>query len=145
MAVGPGPTTARRYDCAMPQVASIMSTGVLTVEPSVTAAQAARRMVERRVGAVVVVEDGRPVGIFTERDALRLMAAGTGGEILVGECMTPHPETISPSDDMDHASLLMIHGGFRHLPVLDGGALVGIVSIRDIVRVTIGDAAPRGV
>jgi CBS domain-containing protein len=129
----------------MPQVAGIMSTGLLTVDPSTTAVEAARRMVERRVGAVLVVERGVAVGIFTERDALRLMAAGSDGDVAVRTCMTPHPETIAPADDVEHAAVLMIHGGFRHLPVMDGGRLVGIVSMRDLVRATVGDSAPRGV
>jgi CBS domain-containing protein len=58
--------------------------------------------------------------------------------------MTANPETIDADDSTDHAATLMIHGGFRHLPVLDGGKPVGILSIRDLVRVTLSDAAPRG-
>ena len=59
--------------------------------------------------------------------------------------MTKSPETIEASDTTAHAAALMIHGGFRHLPVLDGETVVGIVSIRDLVRVTLDDSAPRGV
>lgn len=91
-----------------------------------------------------VVEHDRPVGIFTERDVLELMAARSGGDLAVGECMTPHPETVSPSDSADHAATVMIHGGFRHLPVLDGGEVVGIVSMRDVVRVAVADTRRAG-
>jgi CBS domain-containing protein len=64
---------------------------------------------------------------------------------MVGEWMTRHPETIEASDTTDHAAALMIHGGFRHLPVMDGGAVAGIISIRDLMRVALEDSAPRGV
>jgi CBS domain-containing protein len=59
--------------------------------------------------------------------------------------MTKSPETIEASDSTGHAAALMIHGGFRHLPVLDGGSVAGIISIRDLMRVTLDDSAPRGV
>ena len=58
--------------------------------------------------------------------------------------MTRHPETVESSDTTDQAAALMIHGGFRHLPVVDGDRVVGIVSIRDLMRVTLGDTSPRG-
>ena len=58
--------------------------------------------------------------------------------------MTHHPETIESTDTTDHAGVLMIHGGFRHLPVVDGGELVGILSLRDLMRVVLQDSAPRG-
>jgi CBS domain-containing protein len=60
--------------------------------------------------------------------------------------MTHHPETVEASDTTAHAAVLMIHGGFRHLPVVEaGGGVVGILSIRDLVRLTLDDEAPRGV
>ena len=59
--------------------------------------------------------------------------------------MTPHPETIEPDDTTEHAAVLMIHGGFRHLPVVEAGAVVGILSIRDLMQSVLDDAAPRGV
>jgi CBS domain-containing protein len=58
--------------------------------------------------------------------------------------MTHNPDTIESTDSVEHAAVLMIHGGFRHLPVVDGGVPVGILSIRDLVRVALVDTAPRG-
>ena len=58
--------------------------------------------------------------------------------------MTNHPEVVEPTDTTDHAAALMIHGGFRHLPVVEGDRVVGIVSIRDLMRVTLDDTSPRG-
>jgi CBS domain-containing protein len=59
--------------------------------------------------------------------------------------MTHGPETIEPDETGEHAAVLMIHGGFRHLPVVTGGKVVGILSIRDLMRAVLDDAAPRGV
>ena len=59
--------------------------------------------------------------------------------------MTRQPDTIEPDESMQQAAVLMIHGGFRHLPVVDGGAVVGMLSIRDLMRVVLEDSVPRGV
>jgi CBS domain-containing protein len=122
-----------------------MSRDLLTVEPSAALAEAASAMHGRGVGAVLVVEDGRLTGILTERDMLRAVATGHQPDEPVSEWMTHHPETIESSDTTEHAGVLMIHGGFRHLPVVDGGELVGILSLRDLMRVVLEDSAPRGV
>ena len=106
---------------------------------------AVRSMNDRRVGAVLVLEGDRLVGVFTERDVLRAVAAGLTPEAVVGDWMTRGPETIEPDDTAEHAAVLMIHGGFRHLPVVDAGKVVGILSIRDLMRSVLDDAAPRGV
>ena len=101
-------------------------------------------MVERGVGAVVVLEGDSVVAILTERDVLKAVAAGRAEGAAASEWMTRHPDTIEPADTMDHAASLMIHGGYRHLPVLDEARLVGIVSIRDVMRVALDDRSPRG-
>ncbi len=129
----------------MATVADHMTRGLLTVSPDASLADAARQMATRGVGAVVVVEGERLTGILTERDVLKAVAGGFQEGARVSEWMTRHPETIESSDSTDHAAELMIHGGFRHLPVVDEGALVGILSIRDLMRVTLADRAPRGV
>jgi CBS domain-containing protein len=64
---------------------------------------------------------------------------------MVGDFMTRNPETIEPGESTEQAAVLMIHGGFRHLPVVDAGRVVGILSIRDLMRSVLDDAAPRGV
>jgi CBS domain-containing protein len=102
-------------------------------------------MVARGVGAVLVMDGERLDGILTERDILKAVAVGATENARVRDWMTRSPETIEASDTTGHAAALMIHGGFRHLPVVDGGTVAGIVSIRDLMRVTLDDSAPRGV
>jgi CBS domain-containing protein len=125
-------------------VASLMSRDLLTAEPEDALAEAARRMVARGVGAVLVLEGGGLAGILTERDVLKAVAGGLRPDARVHDWMTHHPETVEAGDEAGHAAALMIHGGFRHLPVLEGGAVAGIVSIRDLMRVSLEDSAPRG-
>ncbi len=127
----------------MPAVHELMTRDVLAVESTTRLPEAAARMHERGVGAVVVVEGGRLVGIFTERDVLRAVATGTV-DGPVGDTMTRAPETIGQDEATSHAAALMIHGGFRHLPVVAGDDVVGMISIRDLIRVSIDDEAPRG-
>ena len=129
----------------MPAVSEHMATDLLTVEAATPLAAAAREMDDRGVGAVLVLAGDRLQGVFTERDVLRAVAHGRVGDATVGDFMTPHPETIEPDDTTEHAAVLMIHGGFRHLPVVNAGRVVGILSIRDLMRSVLDDAAPRGV
>jgi CBS domain-containing protein len=128
----------------MPSVDRHMSRDLLTVEAGVPVVAVARRMVERNVGAVLVLEEGLLAGIMTERDLLRAVARGLSDDAVVGECMTADPDTIAPDDTIEHAAVLMIHGGYRHLPVVDGDDVVGVLSIRDLVQVVVEDSAPRG-
>lgn len=128
----------------MPIVANHMSRDLLTVSPRVALGEAAERMHGRGVGAVLVLEGERLVGILTERDMLRAVATGHDRGEPVSEWMTHHPETIESTDTTEHAGVLMIHGGFRHLPVVDEGELVGILSLRDLMRIVLEDSAPRG-
>jgi len=129
----------------MSVIAEHMSRGLLSVGKDERISDAARQMVGRGVGAVLVVEGDKLSGILTERDILRAVAEGFGEDARVGEWMTKHPETIEATDTTDHAAALMIHGGFRHLPVMEGGVVAGIISIRDLMRVALADSAPRGV
>jgi len=107
---------------------------VLTIEPTVTLGEAARAMRRRDVGAAVVYESGRLVGIFTERDLLRAIADSRHpDQHHVRTYMTPDPITLPPDHAPSEAAQIMTERKFRHIPVLEGGQLVGIVSIRDLV------------
>ncbi len=129
----------------MSRVSELMATDLLTVEAAAPVQEAARSMDARGVGAVIVLESGRLAGVFTERDLLRAVARGLAANATVADFMTPHPETIEPDETTEQAAVLMIHGGFRHLPVVQGGVVIGILSIRDLMRSVLDDAAPRGV
>jgi CBS domain-containing protein len=104
----------------------------LVAAPETTVAKAARLMAKKNVGAVMVVKNKRLVGIFTERDAVfRVMAAGLDpATTAIGEVMTPDPVTVSPDEIFGRALLAMHDGGFRHVPVVEDGQAVGIVSSR---------------
>ena len=116
-----------------------------------TIADVTRRMHDHRVGSVVIVHNGIPVGILTERDVLRL-AAGTQDNdqkeapTTVATSMTTPAECIGVSTDLTVALTTMRERGYRHMPVVDGERLVGVVSLRDLLRVAqIGPAdVPRG-
>jgi CBS domain-containing protein len=130
----------------MPPVSDHMTATLLTVSADATLRDAAAAMAARGVGAVVVLDGERVAAILTERDVMKAVAAGKDGSASVSEWMTAHPDTIEPGDTTDHAASLMIHGGFRHLPVVEAdGTVVGIVSIRDLMRVALDDRSPRGV
>ena len=129
----------------MPPVSEHMAVTLLTVTAGTLVAQAARDMDERGVGAVLVLADNRLEGVLTERDVLRAVARGQVEGAVVGDFMTRNPDTIVPEESTEQAALLMIQGGFRHLPVVDGARVVGILSIRDLMRSVLDDATPRGV
>jgi CBS domain-containing protein len=109
----------------------------ITLPPTATVAEAMRTMLDRDVGAVLIVEHGGSVaGIFSERDLLTKVAGLVldYGSRPVREFMTPHPETVRPSDTLAFVLHKMDGGGYRHLPVLDGGRPVGMISVRDMLR-----------
>jgi CBS domain-containing protein len=129
----------------MPVARDHMSRDLLTVSPGDSLSEVAQRMVDRDVGAVLVTEGSELSGILTERDVLRAVAAGIEDDTVVADWMTRDPETMAPDDTTAHAAVLMIHGGFRHLPLMEGSEVVGMLSIRDLMRVVLDNAAPRGV
>jgi CBS domain-containing protein len=121
-----------------------MSRNLLTVSPDLPLVEVAQRMVSRDVGAVLVLEGERLVGILTERDVLRAVAGGIGDDTVVADWMTRDPETMEPDEPIRQVAVLMIHGGFRHMPIVQGEQVVGMLSIRDLMRVVLADSAPRG-
>jgi CBS domain-containing protein len=121
-----------------------MSRDLLSVEPGLSLTEVAKRMVAKDVGAVLVTEGKQLVGILTERDVLRAVARGIEESTTVADWMTRDPDTLAPDESTQHAAVLMIHGGFRHLPVTENDEVVGMLSIRDLMRVVLEDAVPRG-
>jgi CBS domain-containing protein len=109
---------------------------VITCSPSETLAAAVSRLVEHNIGSLVVLEGRRMVGILTERDILRAIDGGRGslGDQRVRDRMTPSPITGSPDDESECVMGLMTERRIRHLPVLDGHELVGMISIGDLVK-----------
>lgn len=105
----------------------------VTATSDITVAAAARLMKQHRIGALLVVKSGRLAGIFTERDALfRVIAEGRDPEKThIAEVMTVNPRTISPDRPFGHALHLMYEGEFRHVPVVENGKPLGMVSARD--------------
>jgi len=106
---------------------------VLTAPATISAAAAAKLMKRRRVGAVMVVSGNKLIGLFTERDALfRVIAAGLDPETTpLSAVMTSNLQTIGPDKPFGHALHMMYEGGFRHVPVVENGNPIGIVSARD--------------
>ena len=106
---------------------------LVTAAPETTVAQAAKLMAKRNVGAVMVVEDERLIGIFTERDAVfRVIAKGRDAHTTpLSEVMTVAPQTVDPDKTFGYALLTMHENGFRHLPVIENGKPIGIVSARN--------------
>jgi CBS domain-containing protein len=105
---------------------------LVTAAPDTSVAEAARRMRQHKVGAILVLEDDRLAGIFTERDALfRVVACGRDpAAVPLREVMTREPQTVSPEETFGYALLVMSEHGFRHLPVVEGGWPIGVVSAR---------------
>lgn len=119
----------------MSRVERWMSRNVLVVAPGDSLAHAAQVMVERKVGSACIVDEHRLVGILTERDMLRCVARGlVPWSTRVAEVMTHDPATAAPSTTAGQALSIMLNGGFRHLPVVQDGELVGIVSLRDLAQ-----------
>ncbi|MGZ6994913.1 MAG: citrate synthase [Acidimicrobiia bacterium] len=117
-------------------VGDIMSTPVIVSVPDEKVAEAAARMREQRVGSVVVVDDGRPAGILTERDLVRIAAAGVDtGTATVREWMTPNPDSVAPDVEAVTAFASLAQHGYRHIPVVADDEVVGIVSMRDLMRI----------
>jgi citrate synthase len=116
-------------------VAEVMTKDVLTASSGEPLSKASARMIERGVGSIIVVDPETPVAILTERDLVRAGAAGADlSTAKVSDWMTPNANTVAPTDAVLAALDILSAHGYRHLPVVDGGELVGVVSIRDMLK-----------
>jgi CBS domain-containing protein len=125
------------------QVRDGMSSVVLTVNPGHSLREAAEAMAERRVGAAVVIDLEQPgPGILTERDILQSLGSGQDPDReRVSDHLSSQLTFAAPDWSLEAAAEAMVRGGFRHLVVVDGGAMIGILSMRDIVRCWVSDGA----
>ena len=119
----------------MGTLGEIVKPTFITVAPEDTLGEVATRMVERNVGSVVVFDFGRLIGVLTERDIMRAVAARThSSDARVREWMTADPITATADTSVEDAARTMFDNGFRHLPIVEGDRAVGIVSIRDVAE-----------
>ena len=117
----------------MPAVREVMSTMLHTVSPSTTVGEAVALMAQHRIGSTVVMEGKQLAGIFTERDTVRAISQSHDAPAHeVSSWMTPGPKTVGPDEDVETALNLMLDNGSRHLPVVENGEVIGIVSLRDL-------------
>lgn len=122
----------------MPTLADIMRPELIEVAPEDTLGEVAARMTELNVGAVVVKDFGRLIGILTERDMLQAMAERVHtSEARVRQWMTEDPITAGADTEVEDAAQVMLERGFRHLPIVDEtGGVIGLVSLRRVVAAT---------
>lgn len=114
----------------------IKGNAVWSVPSSATALDAVKLMAEKNIGGVLVIDDGTLVGIFTERDFANKIGCfeKSPQEIKLSEVMTPNPITVTPDNSINDCMALMTDRHIRHLPVMEDGKLVGVISIGDVVK-----------
>jgi len=118
----------------MGTLGEIVAPNFITVAPEDTLGEVAEQMNRQNVGAVIVRDHGRLIGILTERDMLRAMAARVHtSDARVRQFMTADPITAAPEMDLEGAAKVMLDNGFRHLPVVDGSRVLGVVSLRRVL------------
>jgi CBS domain-containing protein len=122
---------------------SLVGGSATVIGPEATIVDAAEALVEDGVGSLAVVDERRLVGIITERDVVQCIAEGADpDEEVVGEWMSGAPDTFSPEVEVEEAAAWLLEMGYRHMPVMEGGELLGIVSIRDVLWAIISGEAP---
>jgi CBS domain-containing protein len=114
---------------------------VYTMGPGTSAHEAVRLMAEKNIGALVVVEHGKIVGLVSERDYARklVLMARSPRDTVLGEIMSSPVMYVRPDQTSDECMALMTQNRMRHLPVMDGGQLIGLISIGDLVKATISE------
>ena len=110
-----------------------MKTTLYTVSPTTTLGEAVSLMAQHRVGSTLVMDGSQLIGIFTERDTVRAISQSHDApDHEISSWMTRDPKTVEPDEDVDDALKTMLANGFRHLPVVENGQVIGMVSMRDL-------------
>ena len=117
-------------------ILDVKGRSVYSVEPAVMVIKAIELMCEKNIGGLLIVENGKLAGIFTERDYARklILKGKSSKDTPIGELMTPNPFTVSPDTSIDECMQMMTSKHIRHLPVVEGDQLIGMISIGDVVR-----------
>lgn len=123
------------------QVLKVKGDSVFSISPETPVHEAMKVMAEHDIGALVVLKDERPVGIFSERDyARKVMLKGKSSkEITIGELMVRDIYYVSPEDSLDECMVIMTEKRIRHIPVIEDNHLVGLISIGDVVKQIISE------
>jgi CBS domain-containing protein len=117
------------------KIREVMKTTLYSVSPTTTLGEAVSLMAQHGIGSTLVMEGSHLVGIFTERDTVRAISQSHDApRHEISSWMTGDPMTVDPDEDVDDALKTMLANGFRHLPVVDEGRVVGMVSMRDLAR-----------
>ena len=115
-------------------VLELIAGEIAWIEPSGTLRKAALQLHESDIGALAVESDGALHGIFTERDLTRAVASGAElDSALIEDWMTPYPDSFGPDMSVETAATWMLAAGYRHLPVIDGQDVIGMISMKDIL------------
>lgn len=118
----------------MVEIRSLVGGSATVCGPELSICAAAKLMVDERIGSLAVMEGGLLSGILTDRDVLRAVASGKDCDsAIVSDWMTPDPDALTPDVDVSDAADWLMATGYRHLPVLEDGQLLGIVSIKDVL------------
>ncbi len=115
------------------ELADLMTTTFAVVSETTPLSDAARRMGVIDTGAAVVLDGSRLVGVISERDFLRHISSGGDPEATVADRMTRHVLTVGPHTSLPEAMAIMVDGHFRHLPIVESGAVIGMISMRDLM------------
>jgi len=112
---------------------------VIAVDSEATVDVAITKMLERNIGAVLVMKDAEFVGVFTERDVVRCWERAPFDKVKIEDVMSKDIIVVTPEDELDYVMTIMITKRIRHLPVVDHGRTVGLISMRDVVRSLVGN------
>lgn len=113
---------------------------VIALDSGSTVDAAVRKMAERNIGAILIMDEGSFVGMFTERDVIKCwIEHGSFEKVVLKDVMSKSIRIVEPNDSIEYVMTIMSHERIRHLPVIDHGKMVGLVSIRDVVKYHVGN------